>query len=151
MKIRLLSAISLLLAFQQLFAQQDAGLWAMFQDQRMSNAAVTGEYVAPSSMKPDLEAGQHPARFPDLAEWLAASIRYPDSGRERGLEGRVTMELRLSESGAVLEARVIHSADPVLDQAALAVVREMPNWVPASNYGVPVRSKTRIDLDFTLR
>jgi protein TonB len=50
--------------------------------------------------------------------------RYPRLARIRGLEGRVVLEFRIRQGGAVDQARVVRSAGEILDQAALSALRE---------------------------
>jgi TonB family protein len=63
---------------------------------------------------------------------------YPEAARRMRLKGSVTVELTVTETGDVLEPRVVESAGEVLDEA---LVTALKNWryEPADVNGVKVR------------
>lgn len=76
---------------------------------------------------------------------------YPPRARRAGAEGVVTIRLRLSAAGRVLEAEVAAgSGEPLLDQAALAAALAS-RYEPATQGGQPVVSETTADYRFELR
>lgn len=110
----------------------------------------TAPHPSSPSAKLDLVAGLHAASFPGLADYLATHLTYPDLAREHGVEGTLTLEMHISREGDVIDAYVVHSLGFGCDDAALRVVRSMPSWNPATNHGIPVKSKARLDIDFHL-
>ncbi len=64
--------------------------------------------------------------------------KYPPSARERHVQGTVQMSILVSETGKVLDVKLVKSAHPILDEVSLAAVRD---WIfePATKEGVPVR------------
>lgn len=73
--------------------------------------------------------------------------KYPDAARQRKLEGVVSLNLLVSETGQVTDVKVVKSANPILDDAAVKAVRE---WVyePAKKKGVPVKVWIPVSLSF---
>ena len=67
------------------------------------------------------------------------------------MEGRVSILVEISATGKISSKKVMHSLGYGCDEAALTLIGNMPNWTPASNYGVPVRSKKILELSFRLR
>lgn len=62
---------------------------------------------------------------------------------------RVYVEFILSESGEVLEAKVIRGYDQKLDEIALNAVKNMPKWNPAKNKnGKTIKSKLVLPIVF---
>jgi len=51
---------------------------------------------------------------------------YPESARKAGVEGEVIIEARTDEAGKVVDARIVQSIPPDLDQAAVDAVRQ---WI----------------------
>lgn len=57
-------------------------------------------------------------------------IVYPDSLREKGIDGAVVLQVRLDASGAPLSVELIKQVHPVLDQIAMEATTRM-RWLPA--------------------
>lgn len=63
-----------------------------------------------------------------LQRWrdrIQAALRYPPAARRRSVAGTVHLEITLDPAGRVREARVVRSAHPLLDEAALESVRAL--------------------------
>mgnify|MGYP002864941707 CR=1 FL=1 len=101
--------------------------------------------------QPDLDAGQQPAHFKDFKTFVGNHLVYPKLARENSVEGRVELMLLVSAEGKILSAKVVKSLGFGCDEAALAVVGEMPDWSPATNFGIPVKSKNIVAFDFRLQ
>jgi protein TonB len=67
-------------------------------------------------------------------------LEYPAEAVKNKTEGRVIVRFVVDENGAITQAEVIKSLDPVTDAEALRVVNSMPNWIPGTQAGenVPV-------------
>ncbi len=66
----------------------------------------------------------------------------PDAARRLRLKGKVTVELTVTETGEVVDARVVESAGEILDQALLDAVRHW-HYEPADLNGLKVRVRIR--------
>jgi TonB family protein len=62
----------------------------------------------------------------------------PDAARRLRLKGKVTVELTVTETGEVVDARVVESAGEILDQPLLDAVRHW-RYHPADLNGLAVR------------
>jgi TonB family protein len=64
--------------------------------------------------------------------------KYPNAARERRVQGTVQMSILVSETGKVLDVKLVKSAHTLLDEVSLAAVRD---WIfePATKEGVPVK------------
>jgi protein TonB len=78
------------------------------------------------------------------------SVAYPDAARKQKLEGTVQLNMLISETGHVIDVRVLKSAHPLLDEAAVSTVKE---WVyePAKKQGVPVKVWLSTSITFVKR
>ena len=63
---------------------------------------------------------------------------YPEAARRLQLEGVVTVEMIVTETGSVEDARVVESAGEILDHAVLEAIRSW-RFEPARKNGVKVR------------
>lgn len=57
-------------------------------------------------------------------------VTYPDSLRERGVSGRVSMQVYLNEEGEPLAIKLVDPVHPVLDDIAMQATTDM-RWRPA--------------------
>jgi TonB family protein len=74
---------------------------------------------------------------------------YPSAARADGVEATVRLELIVSASGAVEEARVVQSAGHDLDEAAVTAARKF-RFSPALRHGHPVRVRMSWTVEFRL-
>lgn len=89
--------------------------------------AATPATPAGATPSPELLAGYGKA----ISQTLARYKEYPRIAQLRGWEGAVTMELRVSPSGGMLEARVHTSSGyAVLDDQALAMAARAKQFPP---------------------
>ena len=99
----------------------------------------------------DINAGQQSPSFKGFDAYVSAHLVYPELARKNGIEGRVEVLVTISDEGKILEAKIVKSLGFGCDEAALAVVRDMPDWTSAMNYGIPVKGKNIVGFDFRLR
>ena len=88
--------------------------------------------------------------FDGLTTYVVEHLQYPALAQANNVEGRVVLSLKLSSTGEVISAIVEESLGYGCDEAALALVNEMPRWNPASNYGVAVGAKQKLTIEFKL-
>jgi TonB family protein len=98
---------------------------------------------------PDTEADQPPALIGGPAAYYT-ELRYPQSARAEGAEGRIILAFVVDERGAVQEARVDKGAHPALDREALRVLRLM-QYRPGVKDGQPVPVRMYKAVAFVLR
>lgn len=77
------------------------------------------------------------------------ALQYPASIRKRGIEGRIIVQVVVTENGEVEDAKVIKSLHPALDRAALNAVKSVV-WKPAMLKGKPVKVSVAIPITFRL-
>lgn len=79
------------------------------------------------------------------------SLDYSKSHRDlKRHSGTVKLSILISETGQVIDAKVTQSAHPVLDQAAVTLVKEW-TYAPAKKQGVPVRVWLPASITFVKR
>ncbi len=87
-------------------------------------------------------------RAPELTRFVEAE--YPPAAEEQGLGGDVVLEIDLSETGAVTDARVIAPAGHGFDEAALAAAKQF-QFSPAEIDGKPAAVRIEYRYHFELK
>ena len=103
-------------------------------------------YELPEYDALDLRARSRPSV--DESE-LMRSIRYPESARNSGLEGRVVIGVLVDTSGSVLRTRIEMSSDPIFSRSTERTIRTL-RFRPARIYRQPVRAWISIPVNYTL-
>ena len=64
-------------------------------------------------------------------------VEYPDS-KGKGIQGRVTLRFVVTSDGYVEDVNVVRGVDPLLDDEAVRVMSQSPQWKPGKIKGKPV-------------
>ena len=75
---------------------------------------------------------------------------YPDTARTQGLTGVVIIEIVIAENGAVIDARIARSDNPVFNATAVAAARKW-RYTPAKRNGRIVRVYKSVLLRYGMR
>ena len=86
----------------------------------------------------------------ELVAFLGSTIKYPETAKEDGTEGRVYVEFIVNEEGYVLKAIPINSVREDIDKEAVRAVLEMPKWYPGEQDGQKVPVKMVLPIVFKL-
>jgi len=81
---------------------------------------------------------------------LQSKIEYPEMARRAGIEGRVTVQFIVNESGDVENAKVVRGIGGGCDETALAAVRKA-KFEPGMQKGKPVRVRYALSVNFRLQ
>ena len=79
-----------------------------------------------------------------------ATPAYPPMARAARVEGVVIIEATIGRDGKVQDARILRSANPLLNAAALDAVRQW-EYTPTLLNGIPVAIVMTVTVDFRLR
>lgn len=94
------------------------------------------------------------AEFPGgteaMYDWIKAEVKYPAEALRDSAQGRVTISFKISMTGKVGYARVVRGRHPALDAEALRIVKNMPEWTPATQNGKPVGVEYILPIQFKL-
>jgi len=77
-------------------------------------------------------------------------LYYPELARRTGIEGRVIVVLIVNKEGNVINASVLQSLFPSLDEVALNAVKET-KFIPGKQRGKPVNVEMKIPIQFRLK
>jgi TonB family protein len=78
----------------------------------------------------------------EFSKYVAQNVVYPESCRQSRIEGRVTLEFTVTETGKVADIKILRSVNGDLDREAVRVVAQSPLWTPGRDENgevVPVK------------
>ncbi|WP_144603433.1 energy transducer TonB [Algoriphagus algorifonticola] len=86
-----------------------------------------------------------------LREFLKMNLVYPKTAKRMGKEGVVLVEFYIDEEGEIHNPKVKNANFTSLEKEAIRLVKKMPNWIPASQNGIPVGVNFQLPIHFKLR
>jgi TonB family protein len=101
-------------------------------------------YTAPAA-PPTFKGGSE-----NFLRYLAVSVHYPPSEREKNVQGRVVVSFIVEKDGSLSKVKAIQSVSPDMDAEAIRVVKNSPKWIPGTQFGRPVRASFTIPINFSL-
>ena len=97
------------------------------------------------------EMPEFPGGVDAMMEYLQKELRYPESAKEKGIQGRVTVQFIIDKEGNVTNSKVTRSVDKDMDAEAIRLVKAMPKWKPGKQRGKAVRVKYTVPVTFKLQ
>ena len=85
-----------------------------------------------------------------LMSYLKDNMRYPASAKEKGTQGRVTVQFVVDKDGSIKEPKLLRSVDKDMDAEALRLISNMPKWKPGRQKGQPGAVKYTVPVMFSL-
>ena len=83
-------------------------------------------------------------------ESIIKKLYYPELAKRIGIEGRVVITALINKEGNVINAHVLKSLFPSLDEVALNAVKET-KFIPGKQRGKPVNVEMKIPIQFRLK
>jgi len=82
--------------------------------------------------------------------YLNGNLAYPKKAVRKNIQGTVVVQFIVERDGRVSNVEVVKSVDPLLDNEALRLIQQSPNWKPAVQDGKKVRSYKKQPIVFQL-
>ncbi len=88
------------------------------------------------------EIPEFPGGLAAMEKYLKDNLRYPETAREAGLEGKCYLRFVINEDGSITNVKITRGVPdcPECDAEAKRLIKTMPLWLPARVNGKPVRS-----------
>lgn len=96
------------------------------------------------------EMPSFPGGDESLMKFFNENIRYPQSAKESGINGKVFITFIIDENGKVTEVKVLRGIGGGCDEEAVRVARLMPQWNPGKQNGKAVRVEYNMPIKFQL-
>jgi TonB family protein len=86
-----------------------------------------------------------------LSKYVGSHVVYPPEAIDKDITGRVFVTFVVNKSGKVGEVELMKGVHPLLDEAALECVRNLPHFYAGEQNGEKVRVRINIPINFTLK
>ena len=87
----------------------------------------------------------------EFSKWVNSRLVYPEIAKEKGIQGRVTLQFTITSQGDVIGVEVKRGVDESLDKEAVRVVSSSPRWQPGKHHGEDVYVSYTFPVIFQLR
>lgn len=85
-----------------------------------------------------------------LNKYISDNLKYPEAAKENSVEGVVTVGFIVRTDGSIGTIKIVRMVDPDLEQEAIRLVKNMPEWTPADKDGKPVDAPAEVEVPFVL-
>jgi TonB family protein len=86
-----------------------------------------------------------------LLKYVYDQIQYPSAAEKENIQGRVILRFIVNSKGKVEDVAVLKGVDPLLNAEAIRAVRSLPDWIPATQGGIPVSVYYSLPVTFGLK
>jgi TonB family protein len=94
---------------------------------------------------------QFPGGLAAFGKFLGDNIRYPNTARQNGIQGRVVVKFVVERNGKTTDFVISSSPREDLSEEAIRVLKMSPTWVPGVQYGREVRVSYTVPVNFALQ
>ena len=85
-----------------------------------------------------------------LLMYIAENVKYPEEAKAKDIEGTVYLKFVVNKEGKVQDVSILRGVDPSIDQEAIKVIENLPEWKPGQQSGKPVDVCMQIPIMFKL-
>ena len=85
-----------------------------------------------------------------MESWLSQNLKYPEVGKENGIQGVVKVSFYVEEDGSITDVEIKQGINEELDKEAIRLVYSI-NWVPGRIDGRVMRLRKSISVNFDLK
>ena len=82
--------------------------------------------------------------------YIAENVVYPQEAKNNNIEGTVYVKFVVNSEGKVENVTTLRGVDPLLDQEAIKVIENMPEWKPGYQSGKPVSVTMTVPIRFQI-
>ena len=94
------------------------------------------------------------AEFPGgvvaMKKYFNDNIEYSEIAIKNGDQGRVFLEFVVNKDGSIEGVEILRGVSEEIDNEAMRVIKNMPNWIPAEAYGEKIRARCRVPINFLI-
>ncbi len=96
------------------------------------------------------EMPEFPGGDLELRKFIAENVKYPAEAKEKKIKGKVFVQFVINKDGNVEDVKLARGVDPLLDEAAMDVVKSLPQWKPGRQRGQNVKVSFTVPINFQL-
>ena len=118
--------------------------------QSTEQAGTAPQKVSTSPVKDTYVQAEPLDGYTQLYAYFNERLTYPPQAVKDSVEGIETVSFIIDERGKPTQISITHSLGALFDSEAMRVIKEMPDWRPATLNGRPVASQLSVPLTFQL-
>lgn len=98
------------------------------------------------------QPAEYPGGMAALKKFIADNLKYPETAKEKGIQGKCYLQFIVSKTGELSNIKVKKGVVdcPECDKEAIRLVKSMPKWIPGKNNGEAVNSTFILPVTFKL-
>lgn len=93
---------------------------------------------------------EFPGGMTAFQHYLKKNLEYPEKAKKAKLEGVVVVQFIVDTDGSITNPSIARHLETSLDSAAWRLIKNMPKWSPASDYGTRIRCKYSLPVAFKI-
>ena len=93
---------------------------------------------------------EFPGGTSELYKYLGENIKYPESAKKEGIQGRVFISFVVNKDGSISDVKKLRGVSEELDKEAMRVIKNMPKWKPGEQRGEKVKVEYALPINFKL-
>ena len=93
---------------------------------------------------------EFPGGLKAFYQYLNDNIKYPKEAAKNKIQGRVFLSFIVEKNGALTNIKIMRGVSADINEEAIRVLSGSPKWNPGIQFGVPVRVKYNINVNFAL-
>jgi periplasmic protein TonB len=97
---------------------------------------------------PYFVAASFPGGDKGWQNYLMSELKYPKKSIKSNTQGTVIVQFIIAKDGSVSDVSIYKSVSKALDEEAIRVIKIMPNWKPAKQDGVIMKSYAQQPITF---
>jgi TonB family protein len=78
-------------------------------------------------------------------------MKFPDSAKQAGIEGKVILEFRIDTFGIITNIKILKGIGFGCDEEAIRIISTMPRWKPGQDNKKPVISLYHLPILFLIK
>lgn len=82
-------------------------------------------------------------------EYLRDNLKYAKEALHAGVSGKVHLQFVVAKDGSITDVQVLDGPGYGLNEEALRVISNMPNWSPGKQNGIPVKVEYKLPISFS--
>lgn len=93
---------------------------------------------------------EFPGGDDERIKFIENNLKYPLRARVKKIDGDVTVSFIIEKDGSINNINFQYGHDGGIDEEIQRVVELMPRWIPATEYGFPIRTLIKMPIKFIL-
>jgi protein TonB len=96
------------------------------------------------------EMAQPEGGLPVFYEFHAKNLRYPETAKKAGIQGKTFIEFIINKDGTLSDFKVLKSLSPECDAEAVRAISLSAPWTPGKQRGIIVKQRLVLPVTFAL-